>query len=99
MTTPDPRDPRGYAADAPLLEAWLRFTTDVRDGRALPFVELGEIASLAGRITEGDVHAGMKHRFCFVRNRRLDAHGPSANDFIHLVTGCQSGTETRLFAF
>ena len=57
MTTPDPRDPRGYAADAPLLEAWLRFTTDVRDGRALPFSIPGHKhrRDLVGDVIVGDV--------------------------------------------
>ena len=38
------------------------------DGQALLGIELGEIGGLEGRITGGEVHRGMKHRFRFVRN-------------------------------
>ena len=57
MTRPDPRDPRGYAADAPLLEAWLRFTADVRDGRTMPFSIPGHKhrRDLVGDVVVGDV--------------------------------------------
>ena len=32
----DPRDPRGLRSDAPLLDAWLRFTAQVQAGALTP---------------------------------------------------------------
>jgi lysine decarboxylase len=57
MTEADPRDPRGYAADAPLLDAWLRFTADVRGGRVMPFSIPGHKhrRDLVGDVIAGDV--------------------------------------------
>lgn len=53
----DPRDPLGLAADAPLLEAWLRFTADVRDGRSMPMSIPGHKhrRDLVGDVIAGDV--------------------------------------------
>jgi lysine decarboxylase len=57
VSATDPRDPRGYAADAPLLQAWLRFTADVRDGRSMPFSIPGHKhrRDLVGEVIAGDV--------------------------------------------
>lgn len=51
------RDPRGYAAQAPLLDAWLRFTAGVEAGRVLPFSIPGHKhrQHLVGEVTRGDV--------------------------------------------
>lgn len=53
----DPRDPRGYADDAPLFAAWLRFTADVRDGRMAPMSIPGHKhrRDLVGDVIAGDV--------------------------------------------
>ena len=59
MERSDPRDPLGLRADAPLLDAWLRFTTaDVR-----PFTIPGhkQRTDLVGAVVAGDVplHGGL----------------------------------------
>lgn len=53
----DPRDPHGYSDDAPLLEAWLRFTADVRAGRSAPMSIPGHKhrTNLVGDVVIGDV--------------------------------------------
>src|SRR5690554_6069758 len=53
----DPRDPRGYAAAAPLFAAWLRFTADVESGQLSPFSIPGHKhrQDLVGEVTRGDV--------------------------------------------
>jgi arginine decarboxylase len=53
---PDPRDPRGLRADAPLLDAWLTATERARSGQLLPMSVPGhkQRTSLAGAVTEGD---------------------------------------------
>ncbi|MET0812953.1 MAG: hypothetical protein ABWY03_07850 [Microbacterium sp.] len=50
-------DPRGYAADAPLFAAWLRYMADVRAGRMRPFSIPGHKHrhDLVGDLIEGDV--------------------------------------------
>ncbi len=57
MTANDPRDPRGYAPDAPLFEAWLRFTGHQRAGRVTPFSIPGHKHrhDLVGELIQGDV--------------------------------------------
>src|SRR5690554_3314104 len=53
----DPRDPRGYADDAPLLDAWLGFTARVAAGQLNPFSIPGHKhrQDLVGDVTKGDV--------------------------------------------
>jgi lysine decarboxylase len=53
----DPRDPRGYAADAPLFAAWLRFTAETDAGRMTPFSIPGHKhrQHLVGPVIQGDV--------------------------------------------
>jgi arginine decarboxylase len=53
---PDPRDPRGLRADAPLLDAWLRFTGAVEDGLLLPMGVPGhkQRQDLVGAVVAGD---------------------------------------------
>ncbi|WP_439592256.1 aminotransferase class I/II-fold pyridoxal phosphate-dependent enzyme [Microbacterium sp.] len=50
-------DPRGYAADAPLFAAWLRYMNDVRDDRMRPFSIPGHKhrTDLVGDLIVGDV--------------------------------------------
>ncbi len=58
MTGPaDPRDPRSLAADAPLFQAWLRYTADSRAGRMRPFSIPGHKHrhDLVGDLVQGDV--------------------------------------------
>ncbi|MFT4220162.1 MAG: aminotransferase class V-fold PLP-dependent enzyme [Microbacterium sp.] len=57
MGTDDTRDPLGLAADAPLLDAWLRFTAGARDGAVTPFSIPGHKhrADLVGEVVRGDV--------------------------------------------
>ena len=52
----DPRDPRGLRADAPLLDAWLTFTAQARDGRLTPMSVPGhkQRTDLTGAVTAGD---------------------------------------------
>ncbi|MFB7884878.1 aminotransferase class I/II-fold pyridoxal phosphate-dependent enzyme [Microbacterium sp. NPDC056057] len=56
MTQSDPRDPRGCAADAPLLAAWLEFQRDVEAGDVAPFSIPGHKhrRDLFGDIVRGD---------------------------------------------
>ena len=58
MTTglPDPRDPRGLAADAPLLAAWLNWMELARAGRLSPMSTPGhkQRQDLAGTVIAGD---------------------------------------------
>jgi len=56
VTGVDPRDPRGYAADAPLLDAWLRFQADVDAGDLAPFSIPGHKhrRDLFGEVVRGD---------------------------------------------
>ncbi|MHB1328554.1 MAG: aminotransferase class I/II-fold pyridoxal phosphate-dependent enzyme, partial [Gemmatimonadales bacterium] len=57
MTDFGARDPRGYAADAPLLDGWLRFTSRVDAGEMTPFSIPGHKHSqhLVGDVIRGDV--------------------------------------------
>ena len=59
----DPRDPRGYAAEAPLLDAWLRFTAGTASGALTPFSIPGHKhrTELVGEVVRGDVplYAGL----------------------------------------
>jgi arginine decarboxylase len=59
----DPRDPLGLAADAPLLNGWLRFGAAVRAGAVTPFTIPGhkQRTHLAGDVVRGDVplYAGL----------------------------------------
>ena len=52
----DPRDPRGYAADAPLLDAWLQFQRDVDAGEVAPFSIPGHKhrRDVFGEVVRGD---------------------------------------------
>jgi lysine decarboxylase len=52
----DPRDPRGLAADAPLLDAWLRFTAQAEAGTLTPMSVPGhkQRRDLTGTVTAGD---------------------------------------------
>ena len=52
----DPRDPRGLAADAPLLDGWLRFTAQAAAGELTPMSVPGhkQRHDLTGAVTEGD---------------------------------------------
>ncbi len=52
----DPRDPRGLAADAPLLDAWLRFTAQAEAGALTPMSVPGhkQRRDLTGAVTAGD---------------------------------------------
>jgi len=52
----DPRDPRGLRADAPLLDAWLRFTARVQDGAVTPMSVPGhkQRQDLVGAVIAGD---------------------------------------------
>jgi arginine decarboxylase len=52
----DPRDPRGLAADAPLLDAWLRFTAQAEAGTLTPMSVPGhkQRHDLTGTVTAGD---------------------------------------------
>lgn len=53
----DPRDPRGLAADAPLLAAWLRFARRVDSGGMTPFTIPGhkQRTDLVGAVVRGDI--------------------------------------------
>ena len=52
----DPRDPRGLAADAPLLDGWLRFTAQASAGELTPMSVPGhkQRRDLTGEVTAGD---------------------------------------------
>jgi arginine decarboxylase len=52
----DPRDPRGLAADAPLLDGWLRFTARASAGELTPMSVPGhkQRRDLTGDVTAGD---------------------------------------------
>jgi lysine decarboxylase len=52
----DPRDPRGLAADAPLLDGWLRFTAEADAGALTPMSVPGhkQRRDLTGAVTAGD---------------------------------------------
>ena len=52
----DPRDPRGLAADAPLLDGWLRFTAQASAGELTPMSVPGhkQRRDLTGDVTAGD---------------------------------------------
>src|SRR5260370_3589534 len=51
-----PRDPRGLASDAPLLDAWLRFTARAQAGSLNPMAVPGhkQRQDLAGAVVAGD---------------------------------------------
>ncbi len=55
--TPDPRDPLGLRADAPLLDGWLRFLDAVDDGDVHPFTVPGhkQRTELSGEVVRLDV--------------------------------------------
>ncbi|MFI5063650.1 MAG: hypothetical protein ACHP9Z_06710, partial [Streptosporangiales bacterium] len=52
----DPRDPRGLRGDAPLLDAWLRFTEAAQAGQLTPMSVPGhkQRQDLTGAVTAGD---------------------------------------------
>src|SRR5260221_8813837 len=52
----DPRDPRGLRGDAPLLDAWLRFTELAEAGRIAPMSVPGhkQRQDLVGPVVAGD---------------------------------------------
>jgi arginine decarboxylase len=52
----DPRDPRGLRSDAPLLDAWLRFTAQAEAGELTPMSVPGhkQRRDLTGAVTAGD---------------------------------------------
>jgi arginine decarboxylase len=54
--TADPRDPRGLRSDAPLLDAWLRFTAQAEAGLLNPMAVPGhkQRQDLTGAVTGGD---------------------------------------------
>src|SRR5215468_9507356 len=54
--TADPRDPRGLRSDAPLLDAWLRFTAQAEAGLLNPMAVPGhkQRRDLTGAVTGGD---------------------------------------------
>jgi arginine decarboxylase len=56
MTTPDPRDPLGLRADAPMLAAWLDFTAKAEVGRLVPMSVPGhkQRHDLVGTVVAGD---------------------------------------------
>src|SRR5579859_2795310 len=56
MSTTDPRDPLGLAADAPLLAAWLDWTALVQGGRLTPMTTPGhkQRQDLTGAVNAGD---------------------------------------------
>ncbi|MFH8252647.1 aminotransferase class I/II-fold pyridoxal phosphate-dependent enzyme [Microbacterium sp. B2969] len=53
----DSRDPRGYRTEAPLFDAWLRFSDGARDGSLTPFTIPGHKHrhDLVGDLVRGDV--------------------------------------------
>ena len=53
---PDPRDPLGLRADAPMLAAWLDFTRQAEDGELLPMAVPGhkQRQDLVGAVIAGD---------------------------------------------
>ena len=59
----DPLDPLGLAADAPLLDGWLRFGAAIREGTVMPFTIPGhkQRTHLTGDVVRGDVplYAGL----------------------------------------
>jgi lysine decarboxylase len=63
LVTQDPRDPLGLAADAPLLDGWLRFSAAVGAGTMTPFTIPGhkQRTHLVGDVVRGDVplYAGL----------------------------------------
>ena len=54
---PDARDPRGLRSDAPLLDAWLRFTAQAQAGALTPMSVPGhkQRQDLTGAVVAGDV--------------------------------------------
>jgi len=77
----DPRDPRGLRADAPLLDAWLRFTAQVAAGQLTPMCVPGhkQRQDLVGAVVAGDApfYGGLdtiKHADAL----RLEAEGKAA---------------------
>jgi len=59
----DPRDPRGLASDAPLLDGWLRLGAAVPEGTTMPFTIPGhkQRTHLVGDVVRGDapLYAGL----------------------------------------
>jgi arginine decarboxylase len=59
----DPLDPLGLAADAPLLDGWLRFGAAIREGTVMPFTIPGhkQRTHLVGDVVRGDIplYAGL----------------------------------------
>src|SRR5215472_6591932 len=56
MSTNDPRDPLGLAADAPLLAAWLTWMRQAESGRLMPMSTPGhkQRYELVGTVVAGD---------------------------------------------
>src|SRR5450432_2435912 len=78
---PDPRDPRGLRADAPLLDGWLRFTGQAAAGQLTPMSVPGhkQRQDLVGTVVAGDapLYGGldtMKH----ADTLRAEAEGRAA---------------------
>jgi arginine decarboxylase len=57
VTTPDPRDPLGLRADAPMLAGWLDYTARAEAGELLPMSTPGhkQRTDLVGTVVAGDV--------------------------------------------
>ena len=55
-SVPDPRDPLGLAADAPLLAAWLDWTARAQTGQLMPMTTPGhkQRQDLTGAVVAGD---------------------------------------------
>jgi arginine decarboxylase len=81
MSTPDPRDPLGLRADAPILAAWLDFTAQADAGQLIPMGTPGhkQLQDLVGTVNAGDApfYGGLdtiKH----ADHLRLDAEARAA---------------------
>ena len=97
--TPDPRDPRGLATDAPLLAAWLDFTRQAQDGKLIPMAVPGhkQRQDLVGAVIAGDapLYGGLdaiKH----ADTLRSDAESRAARlwgaDWCRFSVGVESST-------
>jgi arginine decarboxylase len=81
MSTPDPRDPLGLRADAPILAAWLDFTRRADAGEFIPMGTPGhkQLRDLVGTVVAGDApfYGGLdtiKH----ADHLRMEAEGRAA---------------------
>src|ERR1035437_2761550 len=85
---PDHRDPRGLRTDAPLLDAWLRFTGEVEAGRVMPMSVPGhkQRQDLVGTVVAGDapLYGGldtMKHADVLPADAAARAAAPCGADW------------------